>query len=366
MEAATRRRIADLTTDELRAFAGECGVQAFHGDQVRQWVMEHGERDPEKMSNLPAAFRKALAARFDCSPPDVAWERDEGATTEKLFLKLEGGDGVEAVLIMEGDRTTVCLSSQVGCPVGCGFCASGLLGLKRNLTRGEILDQFLEARRRARELGRRVTNIVMMGMGEPMLNYAAVVSSLEALNHPKGGGIGARHLTVSTIGLRKGVEKLAQEGRQYTLAFSLHAPDDALRSRLIPFPGAMSITELVEGARLYLQDTGREVTFEYVLLDGVNCLPEHARELVRVLRGVRGTINLIPYNENPGLAFRRPSPETVDRFAESLRAGGLKVSVRKRKGHRILAACGQLRLREVAARPADPPSTPPLAGAPVA
>jgi 23S rRNA (adenine2503-C2)-methyltransferase len=339
------RRITDLDRRDFRAVAESLGLQSFRGDQAYRWVMERGVRDPARMSNLPAAFRDELAKRFDVSEPDMTWQGDDASTTDKLFLRLEGGDGVEAVLIMEGERTTACLSTQLGCPVACQFCASGLLGLKRNLTRGEILDQFLEVRRRAAEKGRRVSNIVMMGMGEPMLNYAAVIGALEIINDPWGGGIGARHITISTIGLAKGVERLATEGKQYTLAFSLHAPDDELRARLIPFPGRMSIDEMVQAARHYLEDTGREVTFEYVLLDGVNASPAQARQLARTLQGVRGTVNLIPYNENPGLDFRRPSPEAVDAFAGILRHAGIKVSVRKRKGHRILAACGQLRLR---------------------
>lgn len=343
---APRRRITDLTRAEVRTFVEDHGQRSFRGDQVFEWVHGKGVYDPRDMSNLPRDLKDGFLDELDCSPPRVTWKTDQGSTTDKLFMQLDDGDGVEAVLINEGTRTTVCLSSQVGCPVACRFCASGLLGLRRNLTRGEILDQFHEARRRSMLDGRRITNVVMMGMGEPMLNYQPVVSALDVLNDPKGGGIGARHLTISTIGLKKGVDKLKQEGKQYTLAFSLHAPDDLTRRDLIPFEGAMTVGEITEAARDYLEDTGREVTFEYVLLDGTNATPRHARQLGDLLKGVRGTVNLIPYNENPGLDFGRPSPATVDRFADILRSRRVKVSVRKRKGNKILAACGQLRLRE--------------------
>ena len=338
-------RITGLTQAGFRELAETHGIRPFRGDQAYEWVMKKGVRRPDDMSNLPKPFRDVLRANLDCEDPIVEWSDDPRTTTDKLYMRLPDGDGVEAVLICEGRRTTVCLSSQVGCPVGCTFCASGLLGLRRNLSAGEILDQFIELRKRTRALERRISNVVMMGMGEPLLNYDAVVHALQVLNDPKAGGIGARHLTVSTIGLGKGVKRLAQEGKQYTLAFSLHAPDDETRSELIPFPGTLSIAELMDAAHEYLRDTGREVTFEYVLLEGVNASARHAKQLADLLKGVRCTVNLIPYNENPGLSFRRPTPGAIDRFEAILRSRRIKVAVRKRKGHKILAACGQLRLR---------------------
>ncbi len=342
-----RRRITDLTREEIATFVATHGGKPFHAAQIARWVFGRGVTDPAGMTDLGRALRDALTQSFDVTPPAVTWNCDEASTTEKALLKLSdsGGDNVEAVLIMEGERTTACISSQAGCPVACVFCASGALGLKRNLTRGEILDQFLAVRSRAESHGRRVSNIVVMGMGEPLLNYEAVLSALDTIHDPEGGGIGARHITISTVGVAKGMQRLLEEGRPFTLAFSLHAPNDALRAELVPFKAAMSIDAMVAAARAWLKDTGREATFEYVMLAGVNAEQEHARELVRRLKGVRGTVNLIPYNENPGFTWRRPSPAAVDMFAEILRAGGLKVSVRKRKGHRILAACGQLRLQ---------------------
>jgi 23S rRNA (adenine2503-C2)-methyltransferase len=343
----TLQRITDPGPEEWRARLAAWGAPRFRAAQIFRWVAGRGVLDPEAMSDLPRELRRQLRESFDTSEPAARWSRDPGSETEKVLLELADGEAVEAVLIMEGARTTTCLSTQVGCPVGCRFCASGLLGLRRNLGRGEILDQFIVLRRRAAELGRRVGNVVMMGMGEPLLNYEATLGALDVLNHPDGGGIGARHLTVSTIGLRKGLERLQEEGRQYTLAISLHAPDDETRRRIVPFAAAMPVAELARTARRWLEGTGREVTFEYVLLEGINAAADHARRLAKLLEGVQGTVNLIPYNENPGLPFLRPAPRAVDTFARILRRGGLKVSVRKRKGNDILAACGQLRLQEL-------------------
>ena len=338
-----RPRITDLDRAALEALAVEEGQPAYRGRQVWRHVIERGLTDPAQMTDLPPVFRETLARRLATRPPGLAWQRDSGTTTEKAVLTFDDGRMVESVLIMEGDRTTACLSSQSGCPVACRFCASGLLGLDRNLTSGEILDQFLALRARAAELGRRLGNVVMMGMGEPLLNIGAVLQALRVLN--EDAGIGARHITVSTVGLHKGIDRLRAEGKQYTLAFSLHAPDDETRRDLIPFPGAMTVEEIVRAAREHMEQTGREVTFEYVLLAGVNASPEHARCLSRLIAGVRGTVNLIPYNANPGMPFARPGSRDVDIFAEILRAAGIKVSVRKQKGDPILAACGQLRLR---------------------
>lgn len=338
-------RLLDQDPSEFRPLVCSWGESAFRGDQLATWVYRHGVLDPERMGNLPRRLRERLAAHFDLRPSEATWSIDRGSTTEKVLLRFPDGEMVESVLIMEGERTTACLSSQVGCPVACRFCASGTEGLRRNLTRGEVLEQFYAVRARAGEHGRRLGNIVMMGMGDPMLNIERVLDALRLINAPEAGGIGARHITISSVGLRKGVERLRAERKPYVLALSLHAPNDELRRELVPFEGALGVEEAVDVARTWLHETGREVTFEYVLLDGVNDRPEHQAELAQVLRDVRGTVNLIPYNENPGLPFRRPAPARIDRFAAGLRASGLKVTVRKQKGDPILAACGQLRLQ---------------------
>lgn len=341
-------RLTELTLEDARGLARDAGLSAYHGDQLWAWVMKRGILDPARMSDLPAAFRGGLKERFDARPTRVTrTEADPGSTTTKVLLEVGPGDAVEAVLINEGDRSTICLSTQVGCPVKCGFCASGLFGLKRNLTRGEILEQFVEISGIAAKAGRRVTNVVVMGMGEPMMNVKNLLEALAIINDPAGPHLGARHITVSTIGVRKGLDQFVQESRQYALAFSLHAPNDELRSKIVPFPAAMPVAAMVAAARSYLERKGREVTFEYVLLDGVNASAAHARELVRLLKGVQATTNLIPFNLVPEAPFRRPSDAAVDAFADVLRRGGLKTTVRRKKGHDIAAACGQLRLRDL-------------------
>jgi 23S rRNA (adenine2503-C2)-methyltransferase len=346
-------RLTELTRDEAREVAVRAGLAGFHGDQLWAWVMKRGVLDPAAMSDLPAAFRAQLAATHDVRPSRVTRRQvDPVSTTEKVLIEVGPGEGVEAVLINEGERSTICLSTQVGCPVRCGFCASGLYGLKRNLTRGEILEQFVELSAAAARAGRRITNVVVMGMGEPMMNVKNLLEALAIINDPAGPGLGARHVTVSTIGVRKGLAQFVEESRQYTLALSLHAPNDALRAKIVPFAPAMPVAEMVAAARDYLARKGREVTFEYVLLEGVNASPAHAAELARLLAGVQATTNLIPFNEVPEVPFRRPSDRDVAAFAEVLRRRGVKTTVRRRKGHDIAAACGQLRLREIAEKPA--------------
>lgn len=344
-------RLTELSREEARGLAVAAGAKSFHGDELWKWIYKRYVLAPDEMTNLPAPFRAALSERFDPRRSRAVRNEDDAkSTTEKLLLEVGPGESVECVLILQDDRTTLCLSTQVGCPVKCGFCASGLFGLKRNLTHGEIIEQYAVLARRAAALGRRVTNVVVMGMGEPMLNVSNLLVALARINDPDGFGLGARHITVSTIGVKKGLERFVAEPRQYTLAFSLHAPNDALRREIVPFPAAMNIAEILDAARAYLEDKGREVTFEYVLLDGVNCSREHAEELAWLMRGVRGTVNLIPFNAVPEQPFFRPSDDHIDAFADLLRMRGVKTTVRKRKGHDIAAACGQLRMRDIASK----------------
>jgi 23S rRNA (adenine2503-C2)-methyltransferase len=360
-------RLSELSKDDARALAVSAGAKPFHGDVLRRWVFKRFTLDPEKMTDLPASFRAALVERFSEATPKIARTSDDVAGgARKTLLDLGAGDSVECVLLLEHDRTTLCLSTQVGCPVRCGFCASGLLGLKRNLSRGEILDQYAVLAAEAARLDRAVTNVVVMGMGEPMLNTGELLPALAEINAPDGFGLGARHITVSTVGVEKGLRRFVEDPRQYSLAFSLHAPDDDLRARIVPFEGAMTVSEIVAAARAYLSEKGRETTFEYVLLEGVNAEPEHARALVRLLKGVRGTVNLIPYNVVDEQPYRRPSDRAIDAFEGILREAGIKTTTRKRKGHDIAAACGQLRLRETrggaaaaeaASRDADRPAS---------
>ncbi|MEZ6196984.1 MAG: 23S rRNA (adenine(2503)-C(2))-methyltransferase RlmN [Planctomycetota bacterium] len=339
-------RLSDLDAAGLAEVVKEAGEPAFRAKQLRAWMWQRGVFDPREMTDLPARLRDALIDRFPAAPLRIREVAGADDGTAKILFTLSDDRLVESVIIPAEKRTTICLSSQVGCGVGCLFCASGLEGLKRNLSRGEILEQYLLSRNAARERDREPTNLVMMGMGEPMHNYEAVFEALGVINSPDGPHLGARRITVSTSGVRKGVERFTEAKTQYTLAFSLHAPNDEIRRELVPLANAMSVDEIAEAAARYLDHTGREVTFEYVLLDGVNDAPEHADELVRRFGRVRGLFNIIPWNPVDAVPFRRPSDHRIDAFVGRLERGGLKVSERRRKGSDIAAACGQLALKK--------------------
>ncbi|MCB9831414.1 MAG: 23S rRNA (adenine(2503)-C(2))-methyltransferase RlmN [Planctomycetes bacterium] len=344
-DAPMRPRLSDLERSELDTLIRQLGQPAFRAGQVWDWMAKKGVFAPREMTNLPAPLRDKL---IELHPdPALQFEGDSEArdTTEKLLFRLADGRYVESVLIPAPKRTTVCLSSQVGCAVGCRFCASGIEGGQRNLTTGEIFEQFMAMSRRAEERGRRVSNIVVMGMGEPMFNFSHVMAALDRINSPEGPNLGARKITVSTVGIRGGVERFTALRKPYTLAFSLHAPNDELRRRIVPLASAMSVAEIREAALRHLKETGREVTFEYVLLRGVNDSPAEAREFRALMRGTQASVNLIPYNPVPGLPYERPDDRDVDRFVAILEDGRVKVSVRRRKGSDIDAACGQLALK---------------------
>ena len=342
---ASKRRLSDIGCDEAERLVRDAGQPAYRARQLWSWLRERGVFDPAEMTDIPKALREHLDRHFPLAPLRLDRTTDSGDGTRKLLFRLADGRFVESVLIPARDRTTVCISSQVGCAVRCVFCASGIEGGKRNLSAGEIFEQFQLSRRLAEEEGRRLTNLVMMGMGEPMLNYRAVVDALAAINDTDGPGFGARRITVSTIGIKKGVEAFTDLETQYTLAFSLHAPNDEIRRRIVPLEAAMSVTEIRDAAHRYLRRTGREVTFEYVLLSGINDAPAQAHELAALLRGIRGSVNLIPYNPVPDLPYTRPTDADIDRFSDILRQSGVKVTERTRKGSDIDAACGQLALK---------------------
>jgi 23S rRNA (adenine2503-C2)-methyltransferase len=262
--------------------------------------------------------------------------------TEKLLLELSDGQRIECVLIRDGPRRTICISTQVGCGMGCVFCASGLEGVVRNLTRGEIVEQML---RLTLLLTRkeRLTHVVVMGMGEPLANLKALLPALADAASPTGLGISTRRITISTVGLPAGIRRLARSQAAYRLAISLHAPNDALRNELVPVNRRVGIGEILEAADDYFRATGRRLTFEYVLLADVNDQPEHAQQLVALLRDRTALLNVIPYNPVAGLPYRTPSPAAVKRFRSILLGGGIAVKFRQKKGSRIDAACGQLR-----------------------
>jgi 23S rRNA (adenine2503-C2)-methyltransferase len=340
------RHLLDLTPEELRSWLAARDLPGYRAGQVGGWLFQRLADDFEAMTDLPGPLRKRLAEEFQIWTTRVSDSQKADDGTEKLLLRLADDEQIECVLLRDDrEHRTICISTQVGCAMGCVFCASGLDGMKRNLSAGEIVEQMLQLRRRLPE-GERISHLVVMGMGEPLLNLEGLLPALATATSPEALGIGARRVTISTVGLPKPMRRLADEGCQYHLAVSLHAPDDELRNQLVPANRNVGIASILKAADDYFERTGRRVTFEYVLLAEVNDRPRHARQLVALLRGRPALINVIPYNRVSGLPYRTPQPATTARFVEILEQGGLSVKIRYRKGDRIDAACGQLRRRQ--------------------
>lgn len=328
------------TKEELTAFVKNAGQPSYRAGQIHDWIAKKWTVDPAEMKNLPGALREMLRERFHCASVGVREEFVSPDGTEKLVLSLHDGEEVEcAVIPAEDGRVTFCLSSQVGCPVSCAFCASGADGLVRNLSAGEIVEEFLLL---AKRLGRAPDNVVMMGVGEPLLNFDNLVKALETISNPDGIALAQRRITISTSGWSPGIRALAELGRQWNLAVSLHAPDDKTRALLIPTRYRRDIRDIMEACRMHKEATGRLLTLEYVLLENVNDSPEQARKFARLAAEFHAKANLIPYNKARG-AFERPSAEAVKRFENALKTLHVPVTVRVEKGSSSSAACGQLR-----------------------
>ncbi|MDZ4689168.1 MAG: 23S rRNA (adenine(2503)-C(2))-methyltransferase RlmN [Planctomycetaceae bacterium] len=339
-------RIYELNREALARWCEDHGVPGYRADQIRKWIFGKRVDSFAEMHDLPANFRALLAESFSLFPATVTEHRVASDRTEKLLLQLHDGELVECVLMREPDRRTVCISTQVGCAMGCVFCASGLRGLKRNLTTGEILEQVL---RLDRLLPRdeAITNLVVMGIGEPLANLRSLLPALESLNEKGGLGLGARRITISTVGLPEKIRELAQIGKAYNLAVSLHAPDEATRSRLVPVNDKIGIDAVLAAADDFFAITGRRVTYEYVLLSGVNDAPVQARQLAGLLQSRVAHVNLIPMNHVDELTFVEPTAPRTQEFVRILTEAGVPATVRKRKGADIDAACGQLRLHQL-------------------
>ena len=339
------RTLFELTDASLSELLTTWKEPEYRSRQILEWVYRHGVDTYEAMTNLPKNLRSRLAAALPLFASTLRSRQVSKDGTTKLLLQWSDGATSECVLIPDGSRRTACISSQVGCAMGCGFCASGLGGLQRQLSAGEMVEQAM----RIRELGEgagRLSNVVFMGLGEPLANYDAAVQAARTINATWGMDIGARKITISTVGLPGPMRRLADERIQITLALSLHAPTNELRRRIIPWAERVTIASLVEACRYYFDRTGREVTLEYVLLGELNDKEEHARQLAAVARQMRGNVNLIAYNPVESLPYRRPAGDTVQRFARTLRARGVNVHVRISRGLDVAAACGQLRRRD--------------------
>jgi 23S rRNA (adenine2503-C2)-methyltransferase len=342
---AELRPITDLDDSGLAELISSLGGRRFQANQLAHWIYKHGATEYAACKNLPASLRSALSDRGPLLQTRVRESEESGDGTRKLLIELSDGETVETVLIPEGNRSTLCISTQVGCPVACVFCASGLAGVRRNLRTGEIVEQFLHGLRASPRRG--ITNLVVMGIGEPMLNLSNLMAALERIHDPAGIDLGARRITVSTSGYPRQIEAFAAAPHPFGLAISLHAADESLRRRLVPNSTA-PVREIVAAGRRCAESRGREVTFEVVLLAGLNDGTRHARDMADLLAGIPCTVNLIPWN--PVAEIRdlgRPSPERVANFADHLRRGGMNVTVRKQRGADRSAACGQLRIRGV-------------------
>lgn len=329
------------SNDELTAWVVQQGQPAFRGKQLHDWIYNKGVRSLADISAFPKQWRAQLA-NISIGRSTEHYRSVASDGTIKYLLRLADGQIVETVGIPTDNRLTVCVSTQVGCPMACDFCATGKGGFKRNLTRSEIVDQVLTVQE---DFQRRVSNIVFMGMGEPLLNLDNVLGAIHSIN--KDIGIGQRNLTVSTVGIRNRIRQFAQNNLQVTLAVSLHAPNQALRTQLIPSAHSYPIEDLLAECREYVEITGRRATFEYILLAGVNDLPEHALELSRRLRGFQSHVNLIPYNPISEVDYQRPKTERINNFVKVLKDKHIAVSVRYSRGLEADAACGQLRVNKV-------------------
>ncbi len=337
--------VLDLNPDDLQSHLVELfgpEIPSYRAKQIFEWVYRHRIHNFAEMTNLPRSIKELLDLHFCIYASSVVQNRPSNDGTRKLLLRWPDGATSECVLIPTEDRRTACLSAQVGCPVQCVFCASGVGGLDRNLTTGQIVEQALRLIDLCPD-ETKLTNIVFMGIGEPLANYDAVIGAIRILHAPWGMGLGARRLTVSTIGLPQPIRKLAQEGLPINLAWSLHAPNDTLRRQLIPWAAKIPLDEVIDACRYFFETTGREVTLEYLVLDGVNHRPEHAEQLARIASAIRANVNLIPYNPVAGLGFARPDDAVVMQFEQRLRRLGVNVHVRHSRGLDIDAACGQLR-----------------------
>lgn len=371
-----REHILNLTPEELTERLLALGMPKFRTKQIHEWIFQKRAAAFEQMTNLSKQDRELLAEKFDIFTSNVKRDLTAPDGTRKILLEWPAaaqrptedgtpktnGRGIEpglteCVMIPCDDdhadeygntivtsRRTACLSTQVGCPVGCAFCASGMEGLKGNLTTGQVVEEVLRLTHQLppEGAGHRITNIVFMGMGEPLANFDVTVAAVRVLMAPWAFHISGRKITVSTVGLPPQMKRLADLEIPVTLAISLHAPNDVLRKQIIPWANRITIAQIIEAGQYYFEKTGREVTLEYIMLDGVNTLPEHARELATVAKKLRANVNLIYYNEVPDLPFKRPSGQTMFLFQNTLRAAGINVHVRKSRGREIAAACGQL------------------------
>ncbi|MFD2116912.1 23S rRNA (adenine(2503)-C(2))-methyltransferase RlmN [Paenibacillus yanchengensis] len=339
--------IYDYTLEELRQWMLDNKQPTFRADQLFDWLYVKRVTSFEDMSNLPKMMREQLddQFRFVALEEITRFESKDG--TVKLLFGLHDQHAIETVVMRHNYGTSICVTTQVGCRIGCTFCASTLGGLKRNLTAGEIVAQVVTAQRMLDATNERISSIVIMGSGEPFENYDATLNFLKIMIHERGLNIGQRHITVSTSGIVPGMYKFADENTQINLALSIHAPNDELRSKLMPVNRRYPFDEVMDACRYYIAKTGRRISFEYALIGGVNDQPEHAEELAEVLTELLCHVNLIPVNHVPERKYVRTSRNEIFEFQRILEEKGVNVTIRREQGHDIAAACGQLRAKHM-------------------
>ena len=336
--------IKELNLEELQDKLLSLGSNKYYAKEIFSWIYQKGAYEFSSMSNLPATLRKALADEFYILGLELADLGESGDGTAKFLFELKDKNLVEAVSIPASNRITGCISSQVGCKFACNFCASGLKGFKRNLTKGEILDEVLYLKNNVK--GMQLTHIVFMGIGEPLDNYENVLGAIRIINSPLAFNIGARRITISTCGIIPAIEKLQSEDLQIELSISLHAPDDKIRSQLIPANKKYPLADLIKCCQQYTAKTNRQITFEYILIKGLNSDELSAKKLITLLKDLRlAKVNLIPANPVPELKIIPASAQEMGSFRENLFKAGINVTLRRQRGQDIDAACGQLRLK---------------------
>ncbi len=337
----------DLTLDQLSDWLKSQGEKEFHAKQIFEWVYSKGVHSWDQMSNLTKSLRAKLADSFRLFSVElVKMTESNDKETFKFLWKLSDGNLIESVLILSSNRRTVCVSSQVGCPAKCAFCASGKQGFLRNLRPYEIIEQVLLINNRLMPKGERVSHIVYMGMGEPFKNYDSVITSIRVLCDPAYFNISQRRITVSTVGIIEGIKRLTQENLTINLVLSLHAPNQQIRKKIIPYARKYPLEDLMVAMDEYSAKTKRDITFEYTLIAGINDHPDHAFELAHLLKGRQCTVNLIPYNPVAGLKLRRPDKKNIKEFRSVLYGNRIVNTCRYTKGDDISAACGQLALQQ--------------------
>ena len=333
------KNIYDYSIEELKDYFINIEEKSFRATQVYEWLYKHRIKDFDEINNMKEEVIEKLKRDFNLNSLTIV-NKLQGENVYKYLFKLNDGNTVEAVLMQQSYGNSLCVSTQVGCNIGCCFCESGTLKKLRNLEPSEMVLPILAIEK---DLNIRISHIVLMGIGEPFDNYENVIKFINIINHPKGINIGARHITVSTSGLVPKIEKFINDGKQVNLAISLHAPNDKIRNELMPINKVYNLSKLIKTIKKYISITNRRVTMEYIMLKGINDSEENAIELVKLLKGINCYVNLIPYNETSHLKFKKSDKETIIKFYDILKKNKINVTIRKEFGSKVMAACGQLR-----------------------